>query len=132
MKKLTLFNDCSPEHFYRVTQFVRLNDEQPTEMTPPYHRDFIGQNLLECRKQAYDYIYDLMTDLEMSDTCMLNDCEDLLTLNKDVNISFVISLVEFYNEEDYTIFPLNTDNMVVRRECMSKEYEVLSPLSKVA
>lgn len=121
-----------PIYFYRVTQFINRPFDLNLATARPFQRDFSGQDLLECRARAYEFILDLLSDLEMSESILVEGDPQLFPIGKEIQVSHVISLVEYFNEDDYTCYPLNTENTAVRKESMAKEYEVLSPLSIVA
>lgn len=121
-----------PMYFYRVTQLLHRPNETYSIVSNPFFQDFTGHDLLECRTRAYEFMLDLLADLEMAETCIWEGDGQIYAIGKDAHISHLISLIEYYNEEDYTCFPLNCENTQLRKVSMAKEYEVLMPLSIVA
>jgi hypothetical protein len=132
MNRSLAYHHTEPIYFYRVTQFVHRPSYVQSAISKPFYRDFSGGDLFSCRARAYEFLLDRMSELEMSDNFLMDGDPQLYAIGKEVQVSHVISLVEYYDEEDYTCYPLNSENIPVRRESMAKEYEVLSPLSVVA
>mgnify|MGYP003345804288 CR=1 FL=1 len=122
----------TPNYFYRVTQLIQVKSEDALLQQTPFYRDFSGYDLLACRKLAYQYSLALMEDLAQATYFEPQDQPLILNIDAENSISLLISLIEYINEDDYTGYPLNSDNLHVRKESLEKEFQVLSPLSKRA
>lgn len=118
-----------PVYFYRVTQLVCLTHEIHPVLPPPYYHDFTGDDLLACRTAAYQYCLKLMVDLENTRKFQFDGQDELYYLETDASISLLVSLVEYYNEENFNCYPLNANNPRLRKQSMVKEFQVLVPLS---
>lgn len=122
----------APNYFYRVTQLIQVKSEDALLQQTPFYRDFSGYDLLSCRTQAYEYSLALMEDLAQATYFEPQDQPFILNIDAENSISLLISLIEYIDEDDYTGYPLNSDNLQVRKESLEKEFQVLSPLSKRA
>lgn len=126
MKNKNLLSANPPEYFYRVTQLVSFRNDPYPIHADPYYRDFYGEDLGECRSRAYEYCLDSIAELDHCSRFMLGNGATIHTLGKDAMVSVVISLIEYFNEDDYNIYTLNSEDTHVRKQSMEMEYRVLS------
>lgn len=126
MNQKTLFPSNPPEYFYRVTQLVSFRNETFPIHAGSFYRDFFGEDLAECRSKAYQYGVDMMEELEHCGRFLLDNGSSIYHLGKEATVSVAISLIEYFNEEDYNSYTLNSEDIHVRKQSMEMEYKVLS------
>ena len=128
MNPKTFFSANPPEYFYRVTQLVSFRNETYPIHAGSYYRDFFGEDLADCRSKAYQFGLDMMEELERCGRFLLDNGSSIYILGKEATVSVAISLIEYFNEEDFNSYNLNSEDIHVRKQSMDMEYRVLSTL----
>lgn len=128
MNQKTLYPANLPQYFYRVTQLVSFRNETFPIHAGSFYRDFFGEDLAECRSKAYQYGVNMMEELEHCGRFLLDNGSSIYILGKEATVSVAISLIEYFNEDDYNSYTLNSEDIHVRKQSMEMEYKVLSTL----
>jgi|SRR5690554_3397383 len=96
-----------PDYFYRVCEFVTTFGADEGKNEPFSHiEDFKGNDLHECKAKAEKYYWERLEGLGGGKYFLPFAAPENFVLGKNAAFSITLSLVEYYNDSEYSEYPL--------------------------
>jgi len=96
-----------PLYFYRVSEFVSTFGMDEGKNEPLDHEeDFKVNDLLECKAKALKYYCERYAGLENTKYFLEFESPKNFEFGKHAVYSLILSLVEYYDEDNYILYPL--------------------------
>ena len=116
-----------PDYFYRVSEFVTTFGMDEGKNAPFSHfEDFKGNGLHECKAKAGKYYWERLEGLEQGKYFLPFEAPENFEFGKKAAFSITLSLVEYYNDNEYFEHPLIGEDDDTTAESREIEATILS------
>jgi len=116
----------SPDYFYLVEEYVTTFEMDKGKNEPFWHdQKFEGKNLLKCRIDAEKYYWQRLIGLEQGRYFLEFAAPKDFKLGENAAYSLVLSLVEYYNEDNFMVHSLLGEDERTITESIEIEQAVL-------
>lgn len=115
-----------PDYFYLVWEYVTTFQMDEGKNKPYSHKQkFEGKDLLKCKTEAEKYYRERLDDLENGKYFLELETPQIFEFGKNSAFSITLSLIEFYDDDDFIEHPLIGEDDETTAESIEIERAVL-------
>ena len=117
---------AEPQYFYLVSEFVTTFEMDEGKNKPLNHsKEFKGNDLHECKAKAEKYYWQRLKGLENGKYFLDFETPENFEFGKNAAFSITLSLIEYYNDDEFYQYPLIGDDDEVINESKKIESAIL-------